>query len=313
MSTAEPIFANWRAHHAEVWGRQPLKLQHRLADHPLFSMDALAALVDAYPRERYSLIHMGSRETRRFWQEGDIGGMKGREVIDWIAAGRMWLNLRQVGEVDARYRELLDEAYAEIAVRVPGAPMFNLSMGILISSPSAQVYYHADLPGQTLWQIHGRKRLWVYPAAAPFLTAQDLENIALFEVEVDMPYQPWYDEFATVVDLGPGEMAHWPLNAPHRVENLGVLNVSVTSEHWTDEIERRHKINLANGILRHKLGMEPRSRAIAGPAFAAKALLQGVARRTSWVKAARKARRAVEFKLDPARPGGIVALGGQAG
>ena len=40
--------------------------------------------------------------------------------------------------------------------------------------PGARVYYHADLPGQLLWQIAGRKRVWLYPGGAPFLTERHL-------------------------------------------------------------------------------------------------------------------------------------------
>jgi len=303
---ANAVFTGWTDRTSLLWGRVPLKVQHSLDTSPLFTLDALADLIDAYPREHYSLIHMGAQGRRRFWKEGDIGGMRGREVIDWIARGRMWLNLRVTAQVDRRYRELLEDAYTEIALRAPGAPMFNKAMGILISSPNAQVYYHADLPGQALWQIHGRKRIYVYPTEEPFLSARQLEDIALYGVEVDMAYEPWFDEHARVFELGPGEMAHWPLNAPHRVENLDMLNISMTSEHWSDEIERRHRLNVANGILRHRFGMSAPGRRIDGPVYAAKAILQAALRRTSWVAAARAARRPIEFRLDPATPGGIL-------
>lgn len=309
VALAEQIFPRWTDTHSAVWGHQPLKLDHSLHLSPLFSMAALSELIDRYPREHYSLIHMGGRGGRRFWREGDIAGMKGSEVIDWIKNGRMWLNLRNVKNVDRNYADLLNAAYEEIALRAPGAPMFDTKMGILISSPLAQVYYHADLPGQALWQIHGKKRLYLYPRSHPFLRPEDLENIALFGVEVDMPYQAWYDDFAQVFELEAGNMAHWPLNAPHRVENLDCLNVSVTTEHWTRDIQRRHKVNVANGLMRHALGITPKSRAIAGPGYWSKAVMQAVLRRSNWVKSQRAKRREIAFKLDPMTPGGIVELG----
>ena len=75
------------------------------------------------------------------------------------------------------------------------------------------------MPGQWLIQISGRKRVYVYPNTPPFLKPQDLEDIALLNREVDLPYAPWYDAHAQVFDLEPGQMLSWPLNAPHRVEN----------------------------------------------------------------------------------------------
>lgn len=305
----QPIFVNWTDDLSANWANKPLKANHRLSVHPLFSMEALADLIDRYPREQYALVQMGPQGSpRRSWREGDIGGLKGSRVVDAIRQGRMWLNLRNVSHVDARYRELLDEAFDELSRRVPGFSSFNRTSGILISSPNAQVYYHADLPGQSLWQIHGRKRVFVYPNKPPFLTEQQLENIALYEVEVDMHYEPDYDRQAQVFEIGAGDMLHWPLNAPHRVENLDCLNVSMTTEYWTEDIRRSQVINLANGILRYNAGFAPRSRAINGPAFWAKAVLQAGVRRSGLLQKARKARRAIEFKLDPVHPGEIIDL-----
>ena len=50
--------------------------------------------------------------------------------------------------VDRRYRDMLDGMFEEIAAKVPGFEAPNHQDSILISSPDAQVYYHADLPGQ---------------------------------------------------------------------------------------------------------------------------------------------------------------------
>ena len=77
-----------------------------------------------------------------------------------------------------------------------------------------------------------------------------------------MDYAPWYDEHAAVVDLNPGEMLHWPLNSPHRVDNHDCLNVSMTTEYWTDPIRRNVMMNCGNAVLRHKLGITPRSHSL---------------------------------------------------
>ncbi|MGQ0671854.1 MAG: hypothetical protein ACT4N2_03085 [Hyphomicrobium sp.] len=302
-----PIFTNWRREHAAQWLAEPVCLQHRLHQHPLFSFEALAELIDGYPRAHYALVEMGPQGSpRRLWREGDIGGLPGRQVIDAIQKGRMWLNLRNVAHVAEPYGRLLNDIFDEIGMRVPGYDTFDHTSGILISSPNAQVYYHCDLPGQSLWQLHGKKRVYVYPNTAPFLTPEQLENIALFEVEVDMRYEPAFDQSAKVFEIAGGEMLHWPLNAPHRVENLDCLNVSMTMEYWTEAIRRRQMINMANGILRHKLGVTPRSLETSGPGFWAKAALQAGVKRSGLLKKARKARRPIEFRLDKTQPGRVI-------
>lgn len=308
-SMSQPIFTNWTPELTAKWGHSPLNARHRLSKHPLFTLEALAELIDGYPREHYALVQMGPKgSARRTWREGDIGGLKGQQVIDAIQNGRMWLNLRNVSQVDVRYREVLDQAFEEVRRNVPGYATYNRSSGILISSPNAQVYYHCDLPGQSLWQLHGKKRVYVYPPVPPFLTPEQLENIALYAVEVDMRYDPSYDLQAEVFDLTGGDMLHWPLNGPHRVENDDCLNVSMTTEYWTEEIRRKHMINVANGILRQKLGFTPESRAISGPGFWAKAVLQAGVRRAGLLKKARKSRRPIEFKLDPVEPGNVLDI-----
>jgi hypothetical protein len=304
-----PIFTDWKADTGLKWQTDALCLKHRLHQHPLFSFEALADLIDGYPREHYALVEMGPQgSARRLWREGDIGGLSGEQVIDAIRQGRMWLNLRNVAHVSAAYGTILTEIFDEISERVPGYDTFNQTSGILISSPSAQVYYHADLPGQSLWQIHGAKRVFVYPNTPPFLTPEQLENIALYEVEVDMRYEPGYDRHAKVFEIAGGEMLHWPLNAPHRVENLDCLNISMTVEYWTEGIRRRQMINMANGILRQKLGIHPKSLETSGAGFWAKAALQAGVKRAGLLKKERKARRAIEFRLDKTHPGRVIDI-----
>jgi hypothetical protein len=304
-----PIFKNWTQQHTTDWGSKPVLAHHRLHESPLFSRQALAELIQRYPVEHYALVHVSQvGDRKRVWREGEIGDLTGHEVIDWIAAGRMWLNLRNVKMVDKRYGDLLDGIFEELAERVPGFSTFNRGMGILISSPRASVPYHCDLPGQSLWQIIGSKRLYLYPAEEPYLPRKELEKIALYGIEVDMGYDPTYERQAMTVDLEPGMMMTWPLNAPHRVENHDCLNVSVTTEHWTDEIRRSQMVNTANGVLRNYFRMEPRSAALSGPGFYAKAALQAAWRRSPWMKEERKRRRPIDFRLARHAPGTIVDI-----
>lgn len=302
----DAIFTNWTPELTDRWAKAPLRASHRLNSHPLYSFDALADLIERYPRQHYALVHMGAQGGKREWREGDIGSLSGHEVIAAIKAGRMWLNLRNIGAVDARYREVLDQIFEEVATNVPGYDTYNRTSGILISSPSAQVYYHCDLPGQSLWQIHGKKRVYVYPTHAPFLTPEQLETIALYEVEVDMAYDPAYDQHAQVFEIEGGDMLHWPLNAPHRVENMNTLNVSMTTEYWTQSIRRNLMVTMGNALLRNRLGIASNSTATDGPAFWAKAALQAGVRRAGLLKPMRKAKRPIEFDLDKANLGQII-------
>jgi hypothetical protein len=277
-----------------------MKVKHRMPTHPLFSDEALAALIERIPRENYNL-HMMSRpdEPRAFWKQGELGSMSGREVIAAIRAGQLWLNLRKVNEVDAGYRAMLEEMFETFEAGVPGLKTSRQTFGILISSPRAQVFYHADVPGQGLWQVRGRKTIWIYPNAAPFLKQDGVEGIVLGETEEELPYEPWFDAHAERHDLEPGDGLIWALNGPHRVENADVLNVSVTTEHWTPEIRRSFIAHYGNGVLRRRLGWRNPRHVTQGVGYLARLAVAGVYR-TLGLNKTRKAKREIVFRLDRA-------------
>jgi hypothetical protein len=273
----------------------------------VFSVEYLAKLIERYPRDKYSIIHMGPQGTdHRFWREGDLAGLPGHEVLDAIAKGRFWMNLRLTNRVDKHFGAVLDHVFAELEEKVPGLKTYDYDCGILISSPHAQVYYHADLPGQLLFQIAGRKRIYVYPPAPPFVTPEHLEHIAIYGLEVDMPYAAWYDEYARAYDLEPGQMLYWPHNAPHRVENADCLNISMSVEYWTEAIRRASIVTRANGIMRYRFGWPQASSATSGAAFWSKALLQKGLQKSGWMAKQKAGRRPIEFRLDRSDLGAIV-------
>ena len=313
LSDSEPgsIEGNvWPERVTRVWGQQPVQVSHTLHESPLFARARLAELVEHYPREHYSIIHMspqdaghlsaqGTSNEQRVWSEGDIRNLSGEAILQAIEAGRFWLNLRYTDQVDPEFRALQDQIVTQLRQRLPVSEQIsNPSLGVLISSPKAQVYYHCDLPNQSLWQISGSKTVYVYPNIEPFLSGEDLEKIAIYELEVDLAYEPWFDQFAMKFDFQPGQMLHWPLNAPHRIENHDCMNVSVTTEYWTRKALLNQRLNMANGTLRYKLGMTPRSRRTSGPGFFAKSALQAVLSRTGWLEEVRTNNKPMEFALD---------------
>lgn len=308
IAAARPqtIFTSWEPKHSLLWGNQPICVRHRLHEHPLFSQENLAALIEKYPAEKYMLVHVGKRGERKLWREGDFGGLSGRDVMRSIEQGRMWLNLLHVHEVDLRYGELLDQIFQEIEGCIPGYRTFKRMNGILISSPEAQVYYHFDTSGQALWQIIGRKRVYVYPSTPPFLKNEELKSVCCFHDEVNIAYESWYDEHAKVFEIGPGEMLSWPLNAPHRIENLG-FSVSMTVEYGTPSIRRKLVVNGANCLLREYLGRSPRPDS-SGLAYLSKAALYGSVQGAGLLKARRRQRRPITFHLDPRVPGMITEV-----
>jgi hypothetical protein len=219
----------------------------------------------------------------------------------------MWMNIRRVMDWAPEYRALLDRVFGEFEARMPGLRTFKRNIGVLISSPNMKVHYHADIQGQSLWQISGVKSVYLYPAADPFVDPKNIEKILLRETTERMPYHEWYDEHATVVELQPGEMLTWPLYAPHRVVNHDCLNVSVTMEHWTDEIWRSYAVHYGNGVLRRAIGLRHPSTRADGLAVYPKA-----ASALIWKRLGRQLTgdvvKARDFRVDPTSPNGRRSL-----
>jgi hypothetical protein len=286
---------SWRPDHAEVFGNHPVCLEHTLHRNILFQRAALIALIENYPPDQYTLVHMGEQgSSKKEWRTGKIGKMTGEQVLTAIEQGRLWINLLHIHEVNPHYGDLLDEIYDELHRRVPSLDRtFKRIAGLLISSPRAQVYYHFDTAGQNLWQIAGSKTVYVYPAVKPFISPESLEDVMLFHREVNIPYQPWFDRYAQVFDLMPGEMLHWPLNAPHRIENGDDLSISLTTEFFTPSIRRHVWSTSGNGLLR-KMGYKP-SQSLKGPAYWAKVGLFAAAKKSGMLS--RRRRLPVEFML----------------
>jgi len=306
---AGKVFTDWDDTHSELWGHQPIRLEHAMHKSPAFSMQAIEKLIDNYPRQQCNLVKTGTRGSSRVWREGEIGSLCGRQVIEAISRGGLWLNMHNVGAVDPRFHQLAEQMFGELEANIPGFNRpANHQQGILVSSPDAEVYYHADLPGQALVQIAGRKRVYIYPNTPPFIRPEYLEDIALFGIEVDIPYKEWYDAHATVLDIGPGQMLSWPMNAPHRVENLDTFSISMTISYDDQDIRRAQVVNLANAMLRHRFGYKAKSRSLRGPSFFAKRVLQKLLRYGKWLSRERNARRPIDFRLDESDLGKIIDL-----
>ncbi len=302
----DQIITDWQPHFPLLWGNQPLALTHSLANSPLFTDDALARLIEKTPREGYHVNYSqktpGNPPKRR---EGEIKGLTGHEVLDVVRSGNIWVNLTAPAKTDPAYGALLDRLYGEFEERVPGFRSYKRNLTILISSPNVSVKYHSDVPGQSLWQVRGTKKLYVYPAAKPFISQPALEKLILGQLrETDMPYEPWYDDFAQVYTLGAGKMIHWPLNGPHRVVNEGMLNVSFTTEHWTDELRKHYAVNYANGVLRSKLGMNKLSQQVTGLSYLAK-LATAAAVKFTPLNPQKQKTYTVDFQVDPTAPEGV--------
>lgn len=298
----EDIFTEWKEEYSDLFSKHTLLLQHRMHELPHFRRENLASLIEKAPSAVGDLVRPGPVGTKRYeWRRGTIKGVSGEEVLTAIDRGRFWISLQALETWNEDYARLSAKIFKDISTKVPGFQSFKHKTGMLISSPGAQVYYHCDIPGQSLWQIQGKKSVYIYPNTEPFLKDEQLESVFLGVTEEEIEYQSWFDDYAEKIVLEPGQMAHWPLNGPHRVENHDVVNISLTTEHFTKEIRDFYAIIYANGLLR-RMGISPSRHSIGARKYAKFAIAAGnkLVYRKLFAKISPKA--AQDFKLNLSKP-----------
>lgn len=252
------VITDWTADKARAFTRETLKFRHKLQQRMMFTDVALTEILDRYPREKLGVFTMGPDPLERnSWKRGKAGDLSGKELLQAVRTGRIWLSLRGVNDHDQDYADLCDEIFADKARFAPHVKTFKRDLGLVISSPDAQLFYHQDIALASLWQIRGTRTVWVYPAAEPCVSQEDLERIVLKETDGQFAYDPAWDEAAQKFVFEPGMMVTWPQNAPHRIVNSDSLNVSLSVEFMTPQAIARANVIYANGKLRRMFGARP--------------------------------------------------------
>ncbi len=284
-----------------------LVANHELADSGLFTDDSLAHIIDTHPAADLGISTMGVDPNVFDWREGERNGVSGRELLELVREGQLWINCRKMLANHPDYAKLIDEVYAEIESRKPGFTAQQRTANLLISSPTAWVPYHVDMPVNMLWHIRGTKRVWVYPHFDKrFASAEVLAKVCSGEWSEDVPYDHSFDKYALVYDAQPGQLITWPQLAPHRVRNLEGLNVSLSTEHKNPRARRRINVHTANHLLHSRFGWESETIAVNGLSAHAKQAFARASRLTGRLVGRQKEQYVYPktFVVDPAAPHG---------
>lgn len=294
------------------FARRIVLVKHRLHELSLFQGAGLEEILESHPRSALSICGMADRNDKESWTEGELGDLSAAQLLETMERGMFWLNVRQIYQHQPAFRQLVDQLYDEIEQADPELRTNWRNATLLISSPSAFVNFHLDVPCNLLWHIRGTKRVWVYPRDNEAVVTSENLNATVAQDQTEMlPYDEGMDAHAEVFDLEPGQMISWPQNSPHRVDNLAGLNISLSTEHLTAAARRRIRVLQANHYLRRTLGVAPRGETTRG--LGATAKIAGVsaflgARKILGKRARGAAGFPVTFRLDPDAPGGRVEL-----
>lgn len=239
-------------------GRSRIASRHMIHERYDWSDATLAAMLDAYPRERLGVFRTGENPCDpRSWVRGVAGDLPGQELIARIHEGRLWLNLREANRYLPQIGAVEGDIVADLARDCPRLKTFRRDLGLLISSPRAQVLYHFDVAMVALFHLRGRKTFYLYPTDAPFVTPLMVESAVLRETSEMLVLEPSWDDSAEVRRLKPGDWVAWAQNAPHRIVNGEDLNVSISMEYLTPRAALRANQIYTNAVLRRTFGWTP--------------------------------------------------------
>ena len=284
----------------------PVLFHHTLSEHPLFQDEGLAALIDGQPDSMLDLnINTFNAEGQlEKIMNGDRAGLSGAQLLQAVGRGALWMNLRHVNDTSPAVAEVMRDLQAALVAQNPRFKNAHLDANLLISAPGAKVAYHAEQPEVMLCHIRGAKRIWVYPNGGQYLPDEHFEKVVLRETTEDIHYERAYDAQARVFDLAPGQALTWPPNAPHRVENLGTVNVSLSIEYMTWDSRIRLGAFYVNGLLRRN-GVTPPPVAALGPVGLAARWALSVPLKRMGLHKAKQVVFEPAFEVDPTAEGNV--------
>lgn len=231
----------------------PTAIEHRLADHPLLTLEAIADLADRLPR---TSIICDTADQPLIVASGPARGLVAHpgDVIRHLDSRRSWLTLLNI-EQQAPYRELMDACLDDVAAMVERRPgdMRRRAGFIFVSSPLSVTPAHFDLEHSLLLQISGQKTVTVGRFATRETRHGERERYwsgSLGRVK-DLPIA------IATHDLVPGRGVYLPPICPHWVHNGDAVSVSMTLTYFTRDSERELFVEAFNARLR-QLHLHPR-------------------------------------------------------
>ena len=247
----------------------PYEVQHNLAGHPLFQLDALVSLAQRVAAR--SNPHMSGGDvyfnngavtagTRPVYNGPDEERVAAVDLIKQIKNSEAWVILKHV-EREEGYREVMEAAVCD-ALSLAGDAGKDLFRKIkwfeaivFITSPHRVTEYHIDRECSWIFQIHGDKAIHLFNRAdKDVVPEEELERFYTVDNRASQ-YKPQFEDRALVYNMTPGTGVHIPVNTPHWLKNGNDVSITlnVNFQFHDNVIANLYK---ANYYLR-RAGMKP--------------------------------------------------------
>lgn len=238
------------------FNRRPFKIEHHLADHPLFELSRLVELAQHLPESRVE-YNPGNLSVSHDPNKTPRNGLSIEETIARIEECKSWMVLKNV-ELDGEYGALLDACldamrpYTEAVA--PG--MCRREGFVFISSPGSVTPFHIDPENNFLLQIRGQKDVYLFDREdRVVISERDVESF-FAGAHRNVPFDDAFRSRGELFELVPGEGLHFPVAAPHWVKNGSAVSISFSITFQTDDSLRRQSLYRFNRQMR-RLGLDP--------------------------------------------------------
>ena len=238
------------------FNRRPFKIGHQLSDHPLFALESLIALSKDLPADRVE-YNAGNLPVSQDPTSTPQNGLSVEETIQRIQQCQSWLVLKNV-ELNNQYGDLLDQCLDQVK---PLAALVSEGMThkqgfIFISSPGSVTPFHIDPENNFLLQIRGTKKVWMFGQNDREVLPETQVEDFFSGAHRNMQFEERFRERGEQFDLSPGEGLHFPVVAPHYVENGPEVSVSFSITFQTQDSSDRQTLHRFNRHLR-RIGLTP--------------------------------------------------------
>ena len=254
--TESPRLQFDQAQFKAAFPQQPFLMRHALVGNPMFSLESLVALSTRLPPAKVE-YNAGTLGINMHNQLTPQTGLSVQETIQRIQTCSSWMVLKNI-EADPTYCALLDACLSDVArLSEPLTPGMRRHEGyIFISSPGSRTPYHMDGEHNFLLQLTGSKKVHMWDSADRSLLTEKEIEAHYTGAHRNLNYQDSFAAKSKVFDLTPGLGLHFPVNAPHWVQNGPEVSVSFSVTFRTPAIDKRALLYATHARLR-SWGLKP--------------------------------------------------------
>ncbi len=278
------------ARFAADFPRRPFLVDHVHHEDPRLTLDAVVELALQLPPESVE-YNTGDLHVNQDPKAVVDNGLGIRETLSQMGQKNSWMVLKNIERAPA-YAALLRRSLAAMApeVRQAVGAVSDVEGFIFVSSPSAVTPFHNDPEHNFLFQVQGTKTVRIWDVDDRVVVTEALLEAACAGAHRNLPHRPEYDDRAQVFELQPGVGLHFPVQAPHWVENGPEVSISYSFTFRSPLSHGQRKVRFVNGLLRRAgltpqaVGESTKNDAVKLRAYDALAVPMAVARRSRTLK-----------------------------